>query len=184
VAFVATTAEERGLLGSEHLARNPVRPLRDTVGAVAIDAHFPYGRWERMTVTGFGNTELEETLASASARLGRTLQDDGSPQLGAFYRADNYPWVKRGVPGFLAVGNPDDARAETDPDVARLYEYGRTKYHQVTDEYDPATWKMEGIEGDARILFEFAWRVADDRRVPNWRWTSPFRALGDERPEK
>ena len=184
VAFVATTAEERGLLGSEHLARNPVRPLRDTVGAVAIDAHFPYGAWERMTVTGFGNTELEETLAEAASRLGRTLQDDGSPQLGAFYRADNYPWVKRGVPGFLAVGNPDNSRSEKDPDIARLYEYGRTKYHQVGDEYDPATWKMEGIEGDARILFEFAWRVADDRRVPNWRWSSPFRSLGDERLER
>ena len=184
VAFVATTAEERGLLGSEYLARNPVRPLRDTVGAVAIDAHFPYGAWERMTVTGFGNTELEEPLAAAASRLGRTLQDDGAPQLGAFYRADNYPWVKRGVPGFLAVGNPDNSRSEKDPDVARLYEYGRTKYHQVSDEYDPASWKMEGIEGDARILFEFAWRVADDRRVPNWRWTSPFRALGDGRLER
>jgi hypothetical protein len=54
----------------------------------------------------------------------------------------------------------------------------------VGDEYDPATWKMEGIEGDARILFEFAWRVADDRRVPNWRWSSPFRSLGDERLER
>jgi Zn-dependent M28 family amino/carboxypeptidase len=184
VAFVATTAEERGLLGSEHLARHPIRPLRDTVGAVAIDAHFPYGAWERMAVTGFGNTELEEPLARAAARLGRTLQDDGAPQLGAFYRADNYPFVKRGVPGFLAVGNPDNARAETDPDVAKLYEYGRTRYHQPGDEYDSATWRMEGIEGDARILFEFAWRVADDRRVPNWRWSSPFRALGDERSKK
>lgn len=184
VAFVATTAEERGLLGAEHLARHPIRPLRDTVGAVAIDAHFPYGKWERMAVTGFGNTELEEPLALAAARLGRTLQDDGAPQLGAFYRADNYPFVKRGVPGFLAVGNPDNARAETDPDVARLYEYGRTRYHQPGDEYDPATWRMEGIEGDARILFEFAWRVSDDTRVPNWRWSSPFRALGDGRPEK
>ena len=181
VAFVATTAEERGLLGSEYLARHPIRPLRDTVGAVAIDAHFPYGAWERMSVTGFGNSELEDALASAATRLGRKLQDDGAPQLGAFYRADNYPWVKRGVPGFLAVGNPDNARPETDPDVAMLYAYGRTKYHQVTDEYDPASWKMEGIEGDARTLFEFAWRVADDRRVPNWRWSSPFRALGDSR---
>lgn len=184
VVFVATTAEERGLLGSEYLARHPVRPLRDTVGAVAIDAHFPYGAWERMSVTGFGNSELEEPLAAAAARLGRKLQDDGAPQLGAFYRADNYPWVRRGVPGFLAVGNPDNARPATDPDVAMLYEYGATKYHQPTDEYDPATWKMEGIEGDARVLFEFAWRVADDARVPNWRWKSPFRALGDSRSEK
>jgi Zn-dependent M28 family amino/carboxypeptidase len=182
VAFVATTAEERGLLGSEYLARHPVRPLGKTAAAVAIDALFPYGAYERMSVTGFGNSELEETLAAAAARLGRKLQDDGAPQLGAFYRADNYPFAKRGVPGFLAVGGPDNAGLPRDSTVnASLMAYGQTKYHQPADEYEPATWDMAGIEGDARTLFEFAWRVANDARFPNWRWNSPFRALGDAR---
>lgn len=180
VIFVATTAEERGLLGSEYLARHPVKPLKSTVAAIALDAHFPYGPWERMAVTGFGGTELEEALATAAARLGRKLQGDGAPEQGAFNRADNYPFAKRGVPGFLAVGNPDTSRPATDPVVARLLDYVQTKYHHVTDEYDPATWNMEGIEGDARTLFEFSWRVAEDIRFPNWRWSSPYRALRDE----
>lgn len=182
VILVATTAEERGLLGSEYLARHPVRPLAKTAAAVAIDALFPFGAYDRMSVTGFGNSELEDVLATAAARVGRKLQDDGAPQLGAFYRADNYPFCKRGVPGFLAVGGPDNARTpDKDPELAAMMTYVQTKYHQVTDEYDPATWKMEGIEQDARVLFEFTWRVADDRRFPNWRWSSPFRAIGDER---
>jgi Zn-dependent M28 family amino/carboxypeptidase len=182
VVLVATTAEERGLLGSEYLARHPVRPLAKTAAAVAIDALFPYGAYDHMSVTGFGNSELEDVLATAAARVGRKLQDDGAPQLGAFYRADNYPFCKRGVPGFLAVGGPANTRTpEQDPETAAMMSYVQTKYHQVTDEYDPATWKMEGIEQDARVLFEFTWRVADDTRFPNWRWSSPFRALGDER---
>jgi len=183
VVFVATTAEERGLLGSEYLARHPVRPLGKIAAAVAIDALFPYGAYDRMSVTGFGNSELEEPLAAAAARIGRKLQDDGAPQLGAFYRADNYPFAKRGVPGFLAVGGPDNAGLPKDSTVlASLQAYVQTKYHQPADEYDPATWDMAGIEGDARTLFEFAWNVASDARFPNWRWNSPFRGLGDARP--
>jgi len=55
------------------------------------------------------------------------------------------------------------------------------KYHRPSDEYDAKTWQMDGIEGDARILFEFTWNVADDARRPNWTWKAPYRALGDAR---
>lgn len=182
ILFVATTAEERGLLGSEYLARHPVKPLSKTAAAVAIDALFPYGAYDHMSVTGFGNSELDDLLATAASSQGRKLQDDGAPQLGAFYRADNYPFAKRGVPGFLAVGNPDNANLPQDSTVmAGLVNYVTTKYHHPTDEYDAGTWNMAGIEGDARTIFEFAWRLAEDPRFPNWKWGSPYRVLGDAR---
>jgi hypothetical protein len=80
------------------------------------------------------------------------------------------------------VGEPDNAGLPQDSTVnASLLAYVQTKYHQPDDEYDPVTWDMAGIEGDGRTLFEFAWRVANDARFPNWRWNSPFRALGDAR---
>ena len=179
VVLVATTAEERGLLGSEYLARHPVRPLARTAAAIALDAFFPYANWPAMTMTGHGESDLDSVLALSCARLGRKLQGDDQPQLGAFYRADHYPWCKRGVPGFLAVGNPDEASTDTaDVAVKALTDYVTTKYHHVGDEYD-ASWNMQGIEGDARTLFEFAWRVADETGWPQWRPTSSYRVLGD-----
>ena len=182
VVFVATTAEERGLLGSEHLARNPVKPLAKTAAAIAIDALFPFGPFSRMSMTGFGYTDLEVPLAEAAARLGRTIQNDGDPNAGAFFRADNYPWGKRGVPGFLSVGGPpNEASPDSNAALKGILAYGQNHYHRPTDEYDPATWRMDGIEGDARILFEFTWKVADDARWPNWTWNAPYRALGDAR---
>jgi len=180
VVFVATTAEERGLLGSEWLARHPVRPLGKTAAAIAIDALFPYGAYDHMSVTGFGTSELDDILSAAAARSGRKLQDDGAPEQGAFFRADNFPFSRRGVPGFLAVGNPDNAGLPKDSTTnAALVNYVTTKYHQPSDEYDPATWNMAGIEGDARTIFDFAWRLAEDTRFPNWKWTSPYRVAGD-----
>ena len=38
---------------------------------------------------------------------------------------------------------------------------------------------MDGILGDARVLFEFSWKVADDPRFPSFRWSSGYRPLGD-----
>jgi len=180
IVLVATTAEERGLLGSEYLARHPICPIERTIGAVAIDALFPFGPDTHMTVTGFGNSELEDLLAVSATKFGRKLQDDGQPEAGANYRADHYRFLRRGVPGFLAVGGPANSVSEKDPQAVTLIDYVQHKYHRPSDEYDAKTWDMRGIEGDARILFDFAWRTANDPRVPNWYWNSPLRSRRDE----
>jgi Zn-dependent M28 family amino/carboxypeptidase len=41
VVFLAVTAEEKGLLGSEYYAANPVYPLAKTVGVINMDALSP-----------------------------------------------------------------------------------------------------------------------------------------------
>ena len=96
--------------------------------------------------------------------------------------ADHWPWVKRGVPGFITVGGPaNSASPDSNEAMKGLVDYVTNKYHRPGDEYDAKTWRMDGIEGDVKILFEFSWRVAEDARMPNFRWSSPYRALSDAR---
>ncbi len=181
VYFVATTAEEKGLLGSEFLARHPLKPLEQTVAVLNLDALFPFGSFNAMTVTGFGSSELEDVMATAAARIGRVLQDDSSPEAGAYYRSDHYPFAKRGVPALFAVGNPRDDQAAADTVMtARFNHYLANGYHKVDDEYDAATWDLSGVEGDVRIYFETGLRIADSKVYPNWRVGNEFRALRDE----
>lgn len=180
VYFVATTAEEKGLLGSEYLASHPIVPLAKTVAVLNLDALFPFGAFNAMTVTGLGSSELEDELAAAAARIGRTLQDDGSPEAGAYYRSDHYPFAKRGVPALFAVGNPRAEDATDDSPVGKRFaDYMVNGYHKVGDEYDAATWDLAGVEGDARVYFETGWRVAQTRRFPNWRYGNEFRTARD-----
>ncbi len=180
VYFVATTAEEKGLLGSEFLARNPVRPLAETVAVINLDALFPFGSYGAMTVTALGSSEIEDVLAEAAAKAGRILQDDGSPEAGAFYRSDHYPFAKRGVPALFAVGNPlPDEAPEGSAMAARFAAYLADGYHKPADEYDPETWDLSGVETDVRTFFETGWRLAEDVRFPNWRYGNEFRALRD-----
>ena len=48
----AVTAEEKGLLGSEYYANNPVYPLGKTVGVINMDALSPYGPSRDFTISG------------------------------------------------------------------------------------------------------------------------------------
>jgi hypothetical protein len=180
VYFVATTAEEKGLLGAEYYALHPLRPLRDTAAVLNLDAHFPYGSYAAMTTPGLGLSELDEVMARAAARIGRTLQPDGMPEVGAFYRNDTYPFVKRGVPSIFSVGGPRADEPEDSPVNRALADYGRAKYHKPGDEYDAATWDLRGIEEDVRVYFAAGFDLADDTRFPNWRFETEFRRLRDD----
>jgi Zn-dependent M28 family amino/carboxypeptidase len=181
VVFVATTAEEKGLLGSEYHARHPACPLANTAAVMNLDAHFPFGAFDAMTVPGLGSSEVEGMFAKAAARLGRVLQADSEPQAGAYYRSDHYPFAKRGVPAIYAVGTPRDTTTPDpkNPVVARFVDYVTTKYHKVTDEYDAATWDLSGVEGDVKVYFEAGLEIANSAQFPNWLAGSEFRRLRD-----
>ncbi|MEE2566856.1 M28 family peptidase [Hyphobacterium marinum] len=181
VYFFATAAEERGFLGTEHYISDPACALADTVAVFNMDAHFPFAdHWQAMTVPGLGTSELEDILGDAAARLGRELQEDSNPAAGGFFRSDHWPFIKVGVPGIYAVGSPNEAQVEADPDILpRFAAYMTGGYHHAADEYDAEAWLMGGIEGDARIYFEAGHSVANDDRYPNFYLDTPYRRLRD-----
>jgi hypothetical protein len=180
VYVVATTCEEKGLLGSEYLSRHPLIPLAKTAAVVNLDALFPFDSYRGMAVPGFGASEIEDVLAAAARRVDRVLLPDDQPEVGAYFRSDHYPFAEKGVPAVFAVGNPLPSELVPGTKVYdRFMQYMQAGYHHVDDEYDAATWDMRGIEEDVRVLFETGYRIADDSRFPNWRWGSEFRAKRD-----
>lgn len=63
---------------------HPVYPLDQTAGVINMDALFPFGDFNGMTVVGLGSSELEDYLRDAATQVGRTLQGDPAPEYGAF----------------------------------------------------------------------------------------------------
>lgn len=187
VYFFATAAEERGLFGAKYFVQNPPCPLPQIVGALNMDAHFPFAdAWSAMLVPGLGTNELMTELEPIAARFGRALFDDPNPAAGAFYRSDHYPFIAEGVPGLFAVGGPDAEQIEAEPAVMEGFGwYMANGYHHAADEIDrPYTWRLGGLADDARIYFELGWRLANSDRWPNFTAGTPWRALRDEmRPD-
>jgi Zn-dependent M28 family amino/carboxypeptidase len=179
LVFAAWTAEERGLLGSEYYAANPLHPMEKMVANLTIDVLQPLGRARDVVLIGGGQNELEDMLAAAAAAQGRTVTQDARPERGLFYRADHFPMAKRGVPVLLlmALGGGVDlaegGRARGDQWVS---DYTAACYHQTCDLWSP-DWDLSGAAQDVGLLYAIGRELAFSRRWPGWKAGSEFRSV-------
>jgi Zn-dependent M28 family amino/carboxypeptidase len=178
IVFLALTGEESGLLGSAYYTENPVYPLKNTVADINMDALHIGGPTRDVTVFGFGQSELESYLKDAADLQGRELHPDPKPELGQFYRSDQYSFAKSGVPVLYAVGGIDDSARGPVYGQAQLDDYLEHRYHQPSDEYSP-DWDVRGTLEDLRLYYEVGKRLAQTGRFPNWYPNSEFRAIRD-----
>lgn len=180
VVFVATTAEEQGLLGAFYYADNPIFPLEKTAAVFNMDAHYPYGEFDGMVVVGKGSSELESYIEEAAIAIGRETFANPAPEQGAFYRSDHYPFAKAGVPSIYAVGAPVPREgAEPTKQERIMAEYVTTRYHKPGDEVDPDTWDLRGVVQDVQVYLMAGLSLASDPRWPNWHFNNEFRAKRD-----
>ena len=179
VVFLAVTLEESGLLGSQYYVNHPTFPLDKIAGVINIDAMSVNGRARDLTVTGFGSSELEDLLKPLAAKQGRTLHAESSVQSGFYFRSDHFNFAKAGVPALYADGGEDliDGGVEAGKRAAEAY--GKDRYHGPKDEYDPATWKLDGIVEDLELLYGVGQQLAGGDAWPNWYEGNPFKANRD-----
>ncbi len=174
--FLAVTAEEQGLLGSEYYARFPLYPLDKTLAEINLDGMNMWGRTRDIVVIGLGMSELDDYLAAAAAEQGRTLVPDAEPEKGFYYRSDHFNFAKVGVPalnkdsGLDYIGKPPDYGRE------KRAEYNRTSYHAPSDEVR-SDWDLSGFGEDAKLLLAVGVRVANADRYPAWKAGSEFKAI-------
>ncbi|MCC7198257.1 MAG: M20/M25/M40 family metallo-hydrolase [Gammaproteobacteria bacterium] len=166
VLFVAVTAEEKGLLGSDYFARNPTVPLASIVANVNMD--MPVVMWPASNFTAFGaeHSTLGEVARKALAAEKLAMSPDEQPEEVIFVRSDQYSFVKRGIPSLYL----DNGNGSTDASVdvkARTKEFLRTNYHMPSDQaslpiHYPSLAKL------ARVNARIALAIANERRRPAW----------------
>jgi len=178
VVFVAFTAEESGLLGSEYYASNPLYPLAKTVAGINMDALNVHGATHDVEVIGQGQSSLEDMLKVYAARQGRVLSPDPKPEAGHFFRSDHFTLVKRGVPMLDAGSGEDLVKGGVAAGHAANEDYVKNRYHQPGDEWS-AKWDLAGLIQDATLYYEIGNALAHSRQWPVWRDTSEFKAARD-----
>jgi Zn-dependent M28 family amino/carboxypeptidase len=179
LVFLAVTAEESGLLGSEYYAANPVFPLAQTVGGVNMDALSLAGPAKDVTVIGGGKSELDGYLAKVLAAEGRYATPDTNPEKGYYYRSDHFSFAKRGVPMFDIDGGEDLMNGGRAAGEAYEKDYTEHRYHGPDDEYDP-NWDWSGVLADLRIYYRLGRVLAESDAWPNWLPGDEFRRARDE----
>jgi Zn-dependent M28 family amino/carboxypeptidase len=179
IVFAAWTAEERGLLGSEYYAANPVYPLETTVAGFNMDALAPTGPARDVLVVGYGQSDLEDRLEPILTSGGRVIARDPHPEAGYFFRSDHFPMAKRGVPMLYIDSGVELLTGGSAAGEAADSVYRRDRYHQPADEYDAATWNFEGMAQDVTALYRIGVDLAGSRDWPNYRPSSEFRSIRD-----
>ena len=178
VVFLAVTAEEKGLLGSEYYAANPLYPTARTAGVINTDAMGVAGEARNFSISGSAKLGLLDDLIAIAATRGRAFTPDPRPEAGGFFRSDHFPFAKRGVPA-ISFGSGNDL---VNGGVARgraLGEaYTRDRYHQPADEWR-ADWDLSGMAADLSMLFELGSTLANSTAWPNWSADSEFRGERD-----
>ncbi len=128
VVFIALTAEEKGLNGSDYFARNPTVPRDSMVAVVNLDMPILTYPFTDFIAFGVERSTLYEPIKSAADAHGLALSPDPMPDEGLFTRSDHYSFVKQGVPavnldpGFASGG--EEAQGE----------FLKTHYHEASDE--------------------------------------------------
>ncbi|MBU4436601.1 MAG: M28 family peptidase [Alphaproteobacteria bacterium] len=178
VLFLAVTAEEKGLLGSEYYAANPLYPLSKTVGDLNIDALSAAGPAKDITTSGDGKVDLQDLLVAKAKAHGRYFTPDPLPQAGHFYRSDHFPFAKRGVPA-ISVGSGNDLyTGGKEAGEAAEKDYVTNRYHQPADEWS-ADWDLSGQAMDLGLFYEVGADLANSRVWPQWQAGSEFKAIRD-----
>ena len=177
VLFMATTAEEAGLLGAKYYTQHPLYPLEKTLADINIDGVNPWGKSRDVEDLTDGNSTLDDLLGQAAGRQGRVLKPNSEPEKGGFYRVDSFEFAKAGVPvlhaarGVEIIGKPPEYGKQ------KRDEYLAKHYHQPSDEVDPA-WDLSGAVQDVQLLFEVGYQVANGDKFPEWKAGSEFRVKG------
>ena len=177
--FLSVTAEEKGLLGSEYYAANPLYPLATTVADINMDGAATNGPSRDFGTSGDAPLTLQDDLIEVAKGYHMTCSPDPRPGAGSFFRSDHFSFAKRGVPAISFGGGQDLVNGGKARGEALQKAYTTDKYHQPADEYSP-DWDLSGAAQNADMLLVLGTKLANSREWPEWKAGSEFKAERDK----
>ncbi len=155
VYFLATTAEEWGLLGAHAFVRNPALPLGTIVAALNLDTIAVAPRGSAVAIIGARMTGLDGAIAAAAARQGRALGDNDYASR-YLRRQDGWVLLGRDVPAVVVTS--------AFADEARFARFVEQRYHQASDV--PQGIELGGAAQDTLLNLDLVRLFADPARWP------------------
>ncbi|HQR17324.1 MAG TPA: M28 family peptidase [Gemmatimonadales bacterium] len=181
ILFTAFGGEEAGLLGSQALIDRPFMPLRNVAAMLNFDGANLFGRTRDVSANGSDQSSLLGALQAAARLEGLQVSDDSAGMYrGTFFRSDNFPFARAGIPslsfepGSTFAGRPPDYGAKAQAD------YTAKRYHRPQDEFG-AWYNLDGAVQETRVGLRTAIYAADASAQPTWDVDSEFRAAGEAR---
>lgn len=154
IYFVATTAEESGLLGAYAFAEKPVVPLDQIVLSLNVDTIAIAPRGSKVAIIGRGTTPLDAAVEAVARKSGRAIES--STDANAFIqRQDGWALTQKGVPALMVGGSFAD--------LELMQKFLGSDYHGPNDELTDST-ELGGAAEDAELHIALGRHFADSRK--------------------
>ncbi|MDP2363459.1 MAG: M28 family peptidase [Ignavibacteria bacterium] len=175
IIFIATTGEEKGLLGASYYIDNPVVPLFKTIANINIDGIAMFKDFVGLVPIGANYSTLDLYLKQTANNYDLLIEEI-PPQFrsfDAFNKSDQLAFAIGGIPSIFILEGLSNKSKSTEEVLNAFIDYYLNKYHTPFDDLNQ-TLEPEASVKHAKILFDFAYRLANQVEVPEWKSGAPF----------
>jgi len=163
-----------------YYAANPIFDPKKSVANINMDAISSPGKMKDLTITGYGQSEMDEYAKVAAEQQNRYIIPDPEAEKGYFFRSDHFNFAKIGIPALYASGTYEGFDLSIDEIKKFNEDYVINKYHQPSDEYHAGITELSGIQLDLQLLFSVGMRLANEDYFPKWYDGSEFKAARNQ----
>lgn len=161
IYFLATTAEELGLLGAHAFAEKPPLPIKQIVAAFNIDSIAISPAGTPLAIVGRGMTPLDARIAQVARQQKRALVADSpaiTEAVNAYVkRQDGWALLQHDIPTVMVTSAYGDLK--------RLEGFFDGDYHRPSDDLKHPI-ELGGAAEDVAFQVALARYFADSRKVP------------------
>lgn len=180
ILFAAVTAEEQGLLGSEHLGKRTVYLPVDPILDLNYDALAPLGIPEEVEVSGAERTTFYAVVEATAKEFGLAIRPDPKPEAGHYYRSDHFSLARVGIPSFSISEGMKFQEHDSAWGEEQAKDYVKNRYHQPTDVYRD-DWNFKGLAAMAAFGYELGLQAASQSEPIKWLPGDEFEKASKER---
>ncbi len=167
--FCIFTGEEKGLLGSAYFTQHLTVPKETIIADLNLDQLRPIFPLNILTMEGLTDSTLGDTVRAVATPFKIEIRPDLEPERNLFRRADNYNFVRIGVPIASFIFGYDKGSPE---EVIYRDWYAR-RYHKPQDDIKtPIDWEAAGKFN--RFYTALALAIANAPTRPQWLPASPY----------
>jgi Zn-dependent M28 family amino/carboxypeptidase len=166
--FLAVTAEEAGLRGSEYYGLHPLVPISKTALALNYDALYPLGRVKDVVVAGAERTTVWPLVQQIARRVELAIKPDPRPEQGSYFRSDHFSFAQAGIPAFSIERGTEFAGRPVDYAQKWFEGFNSKSYHQPSDEFQE-DWDFTALQQAAQFGMLIGLDVANQDGLPDWR---------------
>lgn len=166
VSFLACNAEESGLLGSKYYVQNTDRS--SIIANINLESTPVWAESKSLMGIGARHSGFEDIIKEIAFRDGLEYSQFSLSNQGLFYRSDQFPFAKYGIPAVWISAGEDEVNGEIN-----YTEFWGKDYHTVRDDYNPE-WELAGMKQTIKYALLLVDHINKTKRAPVWKDNLPF----------